>query len=224
MFAHGLPIVRDLADRRDISPVSRSVWRSASTTEPSVGWLVLPDSASMAQSTASTPPRRRPGSGPQCRRVSWVWKWTGRPISSFSALTSIPRTRAKPRHVLQPQDMRAGVALRAPCSGSISGRIWRGRGQQVAGIADRPLADLAAVDHRIHGDAHVLDPVQTVEDAEHVDAGRGGLFDKGLHRRCRDSWCSRRRCWRAAASASSGWACGRGCRAAAATGIPAGKR
>ncbi len=75
------------------SPVSRSVWRSASTTEPRQTCEVLPDSASMAQSTASTPAAAAARIvAPAMPPVSWVWKCTGRPISSFSALT---RTRAE---------------------------------------------------------------------------------------------------------------------------------
>ena len=68
-------------------PVSRSVWASASTTDPKVGWLVLPDSASIAQSTASTPASAAARIvAPPMPLVSWVWKWIGSPTSSFSAL------------------------------------------------------------------------------------------------------------------------------------------
>ena len=71
------------------SPVSRSVWRKASTIEPSVGCEVLPDSASIAPSTASTPAVAAAMivaiAAPE---VSWVWKWTGIVSSSFSARTS----------------------------------------------------------------------------------------------------------------------------------------
>ena len=41
---------------------------------------------------------------------------------------------------------------------------------QVAGVADRRLAQLAGLEHRLDGDAHVRDPVERVEDAEQVDA------------------------------------------------------
>ncbi len=40
---------------------------------------------------------------------------------------------------------------------------------------------LVVFDHRVHGDAHVLDPVEAVEHAEHIDAGFGGLAHKFLH-------------------------------------------
>ena len=55
------------------------------------------------------------------------------------------------------------------------------RVQDVAGVADRAFADLAAFHHRIHGDAHVLDPVEAVEHAKHVNAGFGGLRHEALH-------------------------------------------
>jgi hypothetical protein len=32
-----------------------------------------------------------------------------------------------------------------------------------------PFGHLARLDHRVDRDAHVLDPVEAVEDAEHVD-------------------------------------------------------
>ena len=45
-------------------------------------------------------------------------------------------------------------------------------GKDVAGVAQRALAQLALLAHRVHRDAHVLHPVQAVEHAEQVDAAR----------------------------------------------------
>ena len=111
----------------------------------------------------------------------------------------------------------APAALQLLCHGDV---VFQGsyirplRIEDVAGVADRALADLAAVDHRIHGDAHVLDPVEAVEDAEDVDAAcRRGRSSRRTAPRCRDRWCRRRRWRRAAASASGCWASSRGCRA-----------
>ncbi len=42
--------------------------------------------------------------------------------------------------------------------------------EDVAGVADRRFAELVLFGHGIHRDAHVLDPVQAVEDAEEIDA------------------------------------------------------
>ena len=50
--------------------------------------------------------------------------------------------------------------------------------QHVAGIADHALADLVGLDHRVHRDAHVLDPVEAVKDAEDVDATFSRLLDE----------------------------------------------
>ncbi|MFC4350276.1 hypothetical protein ACFOW6_01840 [Fodinicurvata halophila] len=55
LTAHRFPVVGDLAHRIDVEPGVPPVKASASTMVPSGAWLVLPDSASMAQSTASTP-------------------------------------------------------------------------------------------------------------------------------------------------------------------------
>ena len=103
-----------------------------------------------------------------------MWKWIGRPISSRSALTS---TRAaaglqQPGHVLDAEDVRAG-RLQLPRQADIVGEVVLGpvRVEDVAGVADRPLAELARLEHRVDRDAHVLDPVQAVEDAEEIDAG-----------------------------------------------------
>ena len=53
---------------------------------------------------------------------------------------------------------------------------------QVARVAQRRLAQLAAFEHRVDGDAHVLDPVERIENAEHVDAGgRGALHEEAHH-------------------------------------------
>ena len=57
---------------------------------PSVACDVLPESASMAQSTASTPASAAARIVAQAMpAVSWVWKWIGSPTSSFSALIRI---------------------------------------------------------------------------------------------------------------------------------------
>ena len=72
------------------SPVSRSVRASASTIEPRQGCEVSPEKLSIAASTASTPAREAARMLPAATPlVSWVWKWIGRPTSSFSVLTSV---------------------------------------------------------------------------------------------------------------------------------------
>ncbi len=86
------------------------------------------------------------------------------------------------RHVLEPEDMSARGLQLLGHRDIVFQVIFRPGGvEHVAGIADRRLADLVGVDDRVHGDAHVFDPVERVEDAEDVDAGLGRLRDKGLH-------------------------------------------
>ncbi len=99
-------------------PVSRSVWRSAATIEPRQGCEVQPEKASIAASTASTPASTAASTvAAEMPEVSWVWKWIGRSISSFSAVIS---TRGggglqQPGHVLDAEDVRAR-GLAAPCA------------------------------------------------------------------------------------------------------------
>jgi hypothetical protein len=56
---------------------------SASTIEPRQGCEVLPDSASIAASTASTPLSTAASTvAAEMPDVSWVWKWIGRSVAS----------------------------------------------------------------------------------------------------------------------------------------------
>ena len=52
---------------------------------------------------------------------------------------------------------------------------------QVAGVADRRLAEAARLQHRVDRDPHVLDPIERIEDPEEIDAGRRGLLDEEAH-------------------------------------------
>ncbi|MPL71091.1 hypothetical protein SDC9_16859 [bioreactor metagenome] len=88
----------------------------------------------------------------------------------------------QPRHVLQSEHMGARGLELLRHRDVILQVVFRPLGvQDVAGVADRALADLLGLDHRIHRDAHVLDPVQAVEDAEHVDAGLRRLRHEEPH-------------------------------------------
>ena len=77
----------------------------------------------------------------------------------------------------------APASFSSLAAGDVVFQVILGAGgvQQIAGIADGALADLVRLEHRIHRHAHVFDPVQAVEHAEHIDAGLGGLGDEGLH-------------------------------------------
>jgi hypothetical protein len=61
----------------------------------------------------------------------------------------------------------------------IGERVFRPVGiEDIAGVADRPLRELALLAHGVDRDAHVFDPVQAVEDAKQVHAGLRGLCDE----------------------------------------------
>ena len=55
------------------------------------------------------------------------------------------------------------------------------RVQHVACVADRCLANSAALQHGINRNPHVWHPVQRVEHPEDIDAALGRLFHEGLH-------------------------------------------
>ena len=86
------------------------------------------------------------------------------------------------RHVLETQHMGTG-GLQLPCHADIVLEVVLGavRIEDIAGVADRGLADAVRIQHRVHGDAHVVDPVKAVKYAEHVDAGLRGLCNEGFH-------------------------------------------
>ena len=88
----------------------------------------------------------------------------------------------QPAHVFEAQNVSAGGGELAGDADIIVERVFRpGRVEDVAGVADGGLENLSAFQHRVHGDAHVLDPVQAVEHAEHVDAARGRAGNEGAH-------------------------------------------
>ncbi len=74
--------------------------------EPRFGCEVSPLMASSAPSTASTPASTAMSTlAAAMPLVSCVWKWTGMPISSFSALTSVQAARGwqRPAMSLMPR-------------------------------------------------------------------------------------------------------------------------
>ena len=136
--------------------------------------------------------------------VSWVWKWIGRSVSCAERRDQLPRRGRleQARHVLDADDVGAGRLQLAREADIVFEAVLGAVGiEDVAGVADGALAELARLAHRVHRDAHVLDPVEAVEDAEEVDAARRPPGGRRSGRHCRDSWCSRRRWSRGAASA-----------------------
>ena len=89
------------------------------------------------------------------------------------------RRLQQPGHVLDADDVGAGLFQFAGEADIIFEIVFGAVGiEDVAGVADGGFAELARLDHRIHRDAHVLDPIEAVEDAEEIHAGVGGLADE----------------------------------------------
>ncbi len=89
---------------------------------------------------------------------------------------------AQPGHVLDAQDVRASALQVARERHVVLEVVLRlARIGEIAGVADRRLAQLARLAHGVDCDAHVLDPVERVEDAEQVDARARRLIDEVAH-------------------------------------------
>ena len=86
-------------------------------------------------------------------------------------------------HVLYAEDMGAGALQLLGQIDIILQVVFTAVGiADSAGVADRRLAQGAGFQHRIHRHPHVLDPVEGIEDTEHVDArGRRALNEIADH-------------------------------------------
>ncbi len=92
------------------------------------------------------------------------------------------RRLQQPRHVLDAENVRAGgLELFREIDVVLEVVLGAHRVEDVAGVADRRLGNLARLADRVDRDAHVLHPVQAVEDAEHVHAGLGRLLHEEAH-------------------------------------------
>ena len=88
----------------------------------------------------------------------------------------------QPGHVLDCDHVRSGRFQLAQQLHIIGQIIFRTRRiAEVTRVADRAFAYLAAFNDCIHGDTHVLDPVQAIEHAEHINAVLGGLMHEIFH-------------------------------------------
>ncbi len=87
----------------------------------------------------------------------------------------------QPAHILDGEDVGARGLEFLGQPHIIAQRIFRPvRVVDVAGITEGRLAETARLEHRIHGDPHVLDPIERIEDAEDIDPGLGGAVDEFL--------------------------------------------
>ncbi len=143
------------------------------------------DIAPKAVSTTSTPAshaNRR--DAPWIPAVSWVWKWIGRPISSFSAFTRrrAAKGRRSPAMSLIPR-IWAPVALQLlghvhVVLEAVAAPAWI---VDVARVAKSGLRDPAGLPDHPDGRQDPRQPVEGVEDPEDVDPGAGGLPNERLH-------------------------------------------
>ena len=85
-------------------------------------------------------------------------------------------------HILDAENVCA-VLLQRLRHFQVIGQIELGpRGvEEIAGVADRALADRAGLDHGIHRHPHIVDGIQRVEDAENIDAFLGRLLHEIAH-------------------------------------------
>ena len=78
--------------------------------------------------------------------------------------------------------MGAGIAQFLPHGDIVFQVVFRAVGvENVTRVADRAFADLVLLLYCVHGDAHVLHPVQAVEHTEYVNAGVRRHAHKFLH-------------------------------------------
>ncbi len=85
-------------------------------------------------------------------------------------------------HVFNAQDMRAGF-FQLPGHADVILEVKLGalRIENVARVANRRFAYATGFDYAIHGHAHVVYPVERIEDAENIHAGCGCLANEKLH-------------------------------------------
>ena len=129
------------------------------------------------------------------------------------------------RHVLHRDDVRAGLLQLARQPDIIGEVVFRPRRiEDVAGVADRRLAELSRLAAPRPSRRACSRPSSGSR-----RRGRGRCRPpppraRRSARHCRDSWCSRRRWRRAAASAAGCWARARGCAASRSHGSSVRKR
>ena len=110
-------------------------------------------------------------------------KCSGRPQASRKALTSTraPEGRSKPAISLIARIWQPARLQLLGDADIIGERIFGAvRIENVAGVADRALGELACLANGIDRDAHILDPVEAIENTEEIDAV-GGPADEIFH-------------------------------------------
>ena len=115
--------------------------------------------------------------------MSWVWKWIGTPTSSRRRLDQPlgGERLAQAGHVLDGDQVGAAL-LQLLGQIDVIRQVVLGpaRVEDVAGVADRRLAERSRLADGLERQLHVGHPVERVEDAEQVDPGGGRLLDERL--------------------------------------------
>jgi hypothetical protein len=136
-----------------------------------------------AASTASTPASMAASSVPICPpAVSCVCRWTGRSKRSQGGDQGAPRVLEQAGHVLDRQDVGAGVDdLLGQTQVVVEGVELLAGVREVAGVAQGDLGDgRAGLEDGLDGGPHLADVVERVEDPEDVQARACRLVDEGV--------------------------------------------
>ena len=206
------------------SPVARSVWSVAATSDDSDGCDVVPAIDATAASTASTPASIAAisvASWPPGRVVGVQVDRQVEPLAQRGDQPAGGRRAQQAGHVLDRQDVRARPHDLLGEAQVVVERVEAlGRIGQVTGVAQGHLRHgRSRGADRVDRRPHLVDVVERVEDPEDVHPRRRGL----LHERRRSprpgTACTRRCCARAAASACRCSAPPRAARPAAPTGL-----
>ena len=149
------------------------------------GWLVEPDMEASARSTTSTCASFASSTEAAATPlVSCVWKWTGRPISSFKRLHQLiggVRT-AHAGHVLDGEEMRAHFfQFLRQLDVIFEGILGALRVEDVAGVTNCRLANGVGFLHRFHGHLQIRRVIERIKDAENINALCGGVLDEAGH-------------------------------------------
>ena len=89
---------------------------------------------------------------------------------------------AQARHIFDAKDMGAGLFKFFRHRDVVLQRVFLFIGiGEIAAVANCGLAQATGLADLVDRDPHILDPVQAIEDAEHIDARIGRLLDEIAH-------------------------------------------
>ena len=182
LVAHRLPVERDAADPFRLQPgiAIGAAQRLDQRTQAGLRGVAGERVHRRVDRVDAAVDRRQHRRRRQARRVVGVEmdRQVGRLAQRLEQHARRGRLQ-QPGHVLDGDDMGAGL-LELPGQRHVVVEVVFGarRIEDVAGVADRRFAELVLGAHRVHRDAHVVDPVQAVEHPEQVDAAGRRLRDE----------------------------------------------